>query len=129
MADKQFEISVDVTGKLLLRNLCHNLNKSWGVYKKLLPKEEFNLRPGSGMRAGSLEFHVERFNTGIVSEKGSRAYQEDAYSCVHDLQIAPDFSASYYAVFDGHGGPECSFFLQKRMHIFVRRELIAQLRK
>ena len=70
ISDFHFEISFTVDGKLLLWNLDHNLNTSFGLYKKLLLKEEFYLRPGSGLRIGSLEFHVERFNTGIVSEKG-----------------------------------------------------------
>lgn len=51
-------------------NLDHNLNTSFGLYKKLMLKEDFILKPGSGIWVGSLEFHVERFNTGIVSEKG-----------------------------------------------------------
>ena len=70
-----------------------------------MQKEEYSLKPGDGIRAGNLEFHVERFNIGIVSEKGGRPNQEDSYSCVHDLRISPGFSTSYYAVFDGHGGP------------------------
>jgi len=94
----------------MMRNLDHNINQSWGLYKKLM-KEEYILRPASGIRVGSLEFHVERFNTGIVSEKGGRQTQEDSYSCVHDLQISPMFSTTYYAVFDGHGGADCSKFL------------------
>jgi hypothetical protein len=29
---------------------------------------------------GTLEFHVERFNTGIVTDKGGRPYLEDSYA-------------------------------------------------
>lgn len=110
-----------------MRNLDHNLNTSFGLYKKLMLKEEFALKPGSGIRVGSLEFHVERFNTGIVSERGGRPNQEDSYACVHDLQISPYFSSTYYAVFDGHGGSECSKFLRSHLHFFIRKELIKYL--
>jgi len=104
----------------VLRNLDHNINTSWGLYKKLFLKEEYILRPGSGVRIGNLEFHVERFNTGIVSEKGGRQSQEDSYACVHDLQISPSFSCTYYAVFDGHGGADCSRYLRSNFHTFLR---------
>jgi hypothetical protein len=70
ISDFHFEISFTVEGKLMMRNLDHNINTSFGLYKKLLLKEDYVLKPGCGLRVGSLEFHVERFNTGIVSEKG-----------------------------------------------------------
>lgn len=70
ISDLHFEVQFSLDGRLLLRNLDHNINSSWGLYKKLFIKEEHVIRPGSGIRIGSLEFHVERFNTGIVSEKG-----------------------------------------------------------
>lgn len=105
IADFHFEIRL-VNGSFLLRNLNHNISESYGVYKCLFPDEEYIIRPGHGIRVGDLEFHVERFNTGIVSEKGGRPYLEDCYACIHDLYINDDFCATYYAIFDGHGGEE-----------------------
>lgn len=32
-----------------------------------------------------------------------------------------DVSATYYAVFDGHGGPECANFLQDNLHIELKK--------
>lgn len=72
ISDLHFEIQFSLDGRLLIWNLDHNLNQSWGLYKKLFIKEEFSLWPGHGIWIGSLEFHIERFNTGIVSEKGGR---------------------------------------------------------
>jgi hypothetical protein len=72
IADLHFEVSFQLDGRLTMRNLEHNLNTSYGLYKKLFLKEEYPIRPGCGIRIGGLEFHVERFNTGIVSEKGGR---------------------------------------------------------
>lgn len=45
---------------------------------------------------------------------------------MHDLQISPNFASTYYAVFDGHGGAECSRFLRTNFHIFLRRELLGK---
>ena len=44
---------------------------------KLMKEENHIIRPGQGIRIGDLEFHVERFNTGIVTERGGRPYLED----------------------------------------------------
>ena len=108
-----------------MRNLEFNINKSWGLYKRLFQKEQFVLKPGCGLRMGLLEFHIERFNTGIVSEKGSRPQQEDSYAVVQDLCLdsMAQHNISYYAVFDGHGGPECAHFLRGHLHIELRKEL------
>ena len=112
----------------MLRNLNYDIN-TWGLYKKIFPKEVFNLRPGYGIRLGELEFHIERFNTGIVCEKGGRPNQEDSYACVHDLCLSTRFAfcSTYYAVFDGHGGAECATFLRQHFHIYLRRALIDKI--
>ena len=46
--------------------------ESWGLYQRLKMAEQYVLRPGSAFRIGLLEFHVERFNTGIVANIGYR---------------------------------------------------------
>lgn len=53
-------------------NLCLNETESCGLYKKLLKGEEKVLQPADAFRIGKLEFVVERFNTGIVSDIGQR---------------------------------------------------------
>ena len=57
---------------LTMINLNMKEQESCGLYKKLLPEESWSLRPGDAFRIGTLEFVVERFNTGIVSDIGGR---------------------------------------------------------
>jgi predicted component of type VI protein secretion system len=64
IAEFHFDIKY-VNDSYLLRNLNHNISESYGVYKQLFQRENFIIRPGHGIRIGDLEFHVERFNTGI----------------------------------------------------------------
>lgn len=73
-----FEIAFDeVRGTIVLRNLCLDTTKSCGLYKRLFEQEAYNLQPGDAFRIGTLEFLIERFNTGIVSDIGQRDYMED----------------------------------------------------
>jgi len=37
---------------------------------------------------------------------------EDTCVIIQDLGLDPFISASYFAVFDGHGGDTCSLFLK-----------------
>ena len=45
---------------------------------------------------------------------------EDSYQIIQDLFIDDDVNVTYYAVFDGHGGPECANFLKERLHIEIK---------
>lgn len=54
----------------MLRNLDMDINRSCGLYKMLFDNEYHNLQPGDAFRIGSLEFLVERFNTGCLSDIG-----------------------------------------------------------
>ena len=66
---RHFEIVFE-NNTLIMRN--HNLDcwESSGLYKRIFDSEIYNLRPGDAFRIGTLEFLVERFNTGIVSDIG-----------------------------------------------------------
>lgn len=78
------------------------------MYRRLFDGENYALRPGHAFRIGTLEFLVERFNTGIVSDIGQRPHMEDTYQVIQDLNIDEETCATYYAVFDGHGGADCA---------------------
>ena len=81
MAPHHFEIDFDRTlGTMKLRNLCLDTEASCGLYKMLLSHEQYNLLPGDAFRIGTLEFVIERFNTGIISDIGQRDHMED-YHC------------------------------------------------
>lgn len=92
----------------MLKTLNLNSWESCGVYKRLFEQESYILRPGHAFRIGTLEFLVERLNTGVVSDIGQRAHMEDSYAVIQDMMIDEETSVTYYAVFDGHGGPECA---------------------
>ena len=71
MCRHHFEIDYDkVKGTIILRNLQLQSNTSCGLYKMLFDHESYNLQPGDSFRIGTLEFLIERFNTGIVSDIG-----------------------------------------------------------
>lgn len=83
IAGHHFEIDFDrVLGTLKLRNLCLDTEQSCGLYKMLFDTEHHNLQPGDAFRIGSLEFLIERFNTGIISDIGQRDYMEDSFQYV-----------------------------------------------
>ncbi len=71
IVDQHFEIVFD-NNTIVLRNLNMNCWESCGVYRRLFDQESYCLRPGHAFRIGTLEFLVERFNTGIVSDIGQR---------------------------------------------------------
>lgn len=69
IVDRHFEILYDHN---TLRIINSNLNcaESCGIYKRIFEDEMYCLRPGNAFRIGTLEFLVERYNTGIVSDIG-----------------------------------------------------------
>ena len=69
----------------MLRNLNMDPEQSCGLYKMLQPQEHHNLQPGDAFRIGTLEFVMERFNTGIISDIGQRDHMEDKYQYVQQL--------------------------------------------
>jgi serine/threonine protein phosphatase PrpC len=43
------------------------------------------------------------------------------------MHINDDFCATYYAIFDGHGGEECAEFLRDNYHYYLRKALIDEI--
>ena len=69
LVDRHFEIDYE-SNTLVIRNLNLDCWESCGVYRRIFDDEEYILRPGNAFRIGTLEFMVERYNTGIVSDIG-----------------------------------------------------------
>lgn len=67
--ENHFEIAFE-NNTIMLKNLNLVCEESCGVYKRIFEDELYCLRPGNAFRIGTLEFFVERFNTGIVSDIG-----------------------------------------------------------
>ena len=58
--------------------------------------------------------------------QGRRPTQEDRHTMLHDYgarQLKGAFPASFYAVFDGHMGEQCSEFASKNLHKNLAKEL------
>lgn len=71
-----------------------------------------------------LEFYVQRFNSGVVSDIGQREGMEDSYQCIQNLNLHPKIPVSYFAVFDGHGGYQCAQFLRDNLHLCLVRSFL-----
>lgn len=84
--------------------------------------QECLIGPGNEINIGDLVFEVCRFNWGVWSSIGMRAIMEDSEVVIQDLRILPD-AVSYYAVFDGHGGKECSIYLKMNLHKYLAKHL------
>ena len=52
---------------------------------------------------------------------------EDSYQCIEDLRIDDEVSVTYYAVFDGHGGPECALFLKDNLHLELKAQFLDEI--
>ena len=71
---------------------------------------------------GGLCFELYSHNYGKWSAIGLRPTMEDADCVVQDLHIGAD-PVSYYGIFDGHGGSECSRFLSENLHLVLQKHL------
>ena len=65
---------------------------------------------------GDIEFEVQKYNTDIVTNLGSRKTQEDRFCTVQDLRVDKELVVSYIAVYDGHGGDYCSQYIKCNLH-------------
>ena len=94
----------------------------------------FILRPGHRLTLGSgpksSELTISRFRKGSAERKGRRPTMEDALVMFDALPAPPAYEpywrrVSFYAVFDGHAGPEASAYCKVHMH----RHLLSYLQK
>lgn len=94
------------------------------IFKRLSQDELYNLQPGNVFRIGHLEFEACKFNVGRWSEKGARPTLEDTDISIQNLFVYDDIPVSFFAVYDGHGGVECSEFMKENLHNYIREQLI-----
>jgi protein phosphatase PTC2/3 len=99
-------------------------DKSSPIYRKLANDEEFLLAPGQIFRVGRIEFLASRFNVGRWSHIGKRPAMEDADIVCHNLYLYDDLPVAFYAVYDGHGGSQCSQFLKSVLHETLRETML-----
>ena len=99
------------------------------IYRKLKKEEEFILYPGNIIKLGKLELLASRFNVGRWSHIGRRARNEDTDVICHNLFVYEEMPLTYYAVYDGHGGNQCSEFLKKHLHNYLQVNLLENYHK
>ena len=94
------------------------------VYRKLDKGETFALYPGHTFRIGAVELTASRFNVGKFSHIGCRPSMEDTHLICHNLFVYEGLPVSFYSVYDGHGGSQCSTFLKEILHIELRKTIL-----
>eukprot|EP00401_Gymnodinium_catenatum_P074162 CAMPEP_0117474374 /NCGR_PEP_ID=MMETSP0784-20121206/9251_1 /TAXON_ID=39447 /ORGANISM="" /LENGTH=612 /DNA_ID=CAMNT_0005268597 /DNA_START=42 /DNA_END=1880 /DNA_ORIENTATION=+ len=87
------------------------------AWVRLRAEQRHWLRPQDSFRIGSLQFQIQRFNTGIGAEQGSRPSMEDEDIAMQDFPMSNWRYCSYFGVYDGHGGRDCVEFIHKNLHI------------
>ena len=63
------------------------------------------------------------YNLGVFSDIGNRDNQEDKYCIIDDLRFVNGVVIPFYAVYDGHGGPTCSYYLKQNFHHILQKNL------
>ena len=95
-----------------------------GVYVMLYSYEKCVLRPGTQLKLGDLEFRLERYNTAVAEKEKSHSGSDDKWKIIQDMGIDEHMKCSYFAVYDGHGGSDCSIYLQNNLHKVLKSNLI-----
>lgn len=83
----------------------------------------YHIHPGDVINMGTLHYLVERFNTGVIADVGTRDSMEDTYVISQDLGIDDFLKVSLFSVIDGHGGSFCANFLKGRLEYEIRKAL------
>lgn len=95
-----------------------------GIFYKLSEGECALIRPGDIIILGELKIKILNNNWGIFSDIGTKLKQEDRYVIIDDLRLFDFIVLPYYAIYDGHGGIECSSYLSKKLHNNIK-EIVA----
>lgn len=77
--ESQFEIFYDLRlGSVVMRRIHWQCT----IAQRLLPKENLEVLPGDFFEIGTLQFEVQRYNIGLVTDIGQRPKMEDAFTIV-----------------------------------------------
>ena len=117
----------DVTSKYFV---C-DVGSTNGTYMQLVGPyaNRYKLSLNDNILVGRTGFAVNRFDYGLSEEMGQRQSMEDSTAIFQQLKI-PGLTnvlltpASYFAVYDGHGGPQASAYLSQNLHVNVVEALV-----
>lgn len=91
----------------------------------------FKLSLNDHILVGRTGFSINRYDYGLSEEIGFRPSMEDACTIVQHLNISVLGSVglspqSFFGVFDGHGGNQCSQYLSQHLHVQVADGLVQE---
>ena len=96
------------------------LKRPLGDWEEVFCGDSRTMFPNDAFRLGTgLVFEMRRFNSGFASSQGIRPSMEDAEVLIDSLLPG----LSWYGCYDGHGGSECSKFVQKHLHVNFVNEM------
>ena len=112
----------DVTSKYFV---C-DVGSTNGTYMQLVGPYgmKYRLNLNDDILVGRTGFSVNRYDVAKSEEVGVRQSMEDSTAIFQQLKI-PGLTnvlltpASYFAVYDGHGGPQASAYLSQNLHVNV----------
>lgn len=109
-------------GKIIISNTTKEMTNQ-GMYVRLKPNQKIKVGPGDIIKIGLSSFKIMTYNVGVFSEIGNRENQEDKYCIIDDLRFVNGVVIPFYAVYDGHGGPTCSYYLKQNFHHILQKNL------
>lgn len=109
-------------GKIIISNTTKEMTNQ-GMYVRLKPNQKIKVGPGDIIKIGLSSFKIMTYNVGVFSEIGNRENQEDKYCIIDDLRFVNGVVVPFYAVYDGHGGPTCSYYLKQNFHHILQKNL------
>ena len=109
-------------GKIIISNITKEITNQ-GMYVRLKPNQKIKVGPGDLIKIGLSSFKIMTYNLGVFSDIGNRDNQEDKYCIIDDLRFVNGVVIPFYAVYDGHGGPTCSYYLKQNFHHILQKNL------
>ena len=112
-------------GKICIANKTKGTTDK-GMFYKLTPNQKEILRPGDIIQVGQSTFKILFHNWGYFSDIGNRSDQQDQFCIIDDLRVMDTVPIPYYAIYDGHGGTVCSYYLKENFHRNLKQCLLAK---
>ena len=119
------ELRRSESGTWTIRDLGSSNGTAIRLSAERVSSRSYILRPGHRLTLGSgpkaSELAVHRFRRGIAERRGKRPTMEDACVACDPLPLPSHMAEmwgmlSFYAVYDGHAGPEASAFAKLHLH-------------
>ena len=91
-----------------------------GFFYKVNAKQKVILRAEDCFKIGDNMFRLMSHNYGLFNEIGDKFHQEDCVTIIDDLKLFENVAIPFYAIYDGHGGMNCSTYIKTHFHKNLR---------